>query len=596
MKLRRYLSLRILVPITAALASLAHMSGCGGGAPTTTPETRIAVDEPLVTTKVGYTLTKGQLSEFIRTNRYKISGGVLTADTVKGVVDSLLLDTLSGLAADTVDLTRHRLIYRDFTHQYQDALIKKWTDVEITSRESAYDSAEVLKYFGENPARFQTDEQIKVWQILISGYGLLVGPDSLYYKKFTNVELRDKAREQIAMVYDLLKYGEAFQNLAIVFNQDVQTRDNAGLVGWVKRGTYIDPFDSVAFGLGIGEFSKPYLDKDGWHLVMVDGRLPKGALPIDTPGVFEYVRQALLSEKLYKRATGVADSLRQGLKLELNPAIANANIYRINDETWAGVINGRDTVKAYVLAYYEEAIKGKYGVDSSSGDQRLEMLKTAADRFLAIRAVQERGLDKDTDIVSFKERLWRAKSKQIIQNRQYDFDWTPSDTALRAYYEAHKSDYEVVKPTTLQYMTIGDSTFAGFLRDQAITGLDLVDIVREFAPNNPGGVLKVSEVMTVGATDIPFPIWQAAVLTAAGSVSQMIKHEGVFVVVKVLSRKESRNFALAKGEILVKLQKEHQRQVYERFRDDLFRRYGVKYVGKIGPVHLQPYWIRNQKS
>ncbi len=596
MLLRCYCSFRIVLPVTVAILAFVCLFGCGGSQPAVTPETKSAVDEPLVTTKAGYSLTTGQFSEFIRTNRYKISGGMLTADTVKEIVDSLLLDTLSGLAADTIDLTRHRLVYRDFTHQYQDALIKKWTDVEITSRESAYDSTEVLKFFEENPARFQADEQIKVYQILVSGYGLLVGPDSLHYKKFTNVELREKAREQIFMVYDLLKYGEAFQNLAIVFNQDVQTRDNAGLVGWVKRGTYIDPFDSVAFGLGIGEFSKPYLDKDGWHLVMVDGRLPQGLLPIDTPGVFEYVRQTLLSDKLYKRATAVADSLRQGLKLELNPAIADSNIYRVNDETWAGVINGRDTVKAYVLAYYEEAIKGKYGVDSSSGDQRLEMLRTAADRFLAIRAVQDRGLDKDTDIVSFKDRLWFSKTKQIIQNRQYDFDWTPSDTALRAYYEAHKSDYEVVKPTTLQYMTIGDSTFAAFLRDQAITGLDLADIVREFAPNNPGGVLKVTEVMTVGATDIPFPIWQAAVLTAAGSVSQMIKHEGNFVVVKVLSRKESRNFALAKGEILVKLQKEHQLQVYERFRDGLYQRYGVKFVGKIGPIHLQPYWIRNQKT
>jgi hypothetical protein len=577
-------------------AALTGLVGCGGSSPRISPESSGENSRPLVESRVGVGLSTGQVGEFLNANRYKLSGGTLTADTVRQIIDSILIDTLAGLAAQEIDLSTHRLPYRDFVHQYQDALIRKWTDVAIRGEVSAYDSAEVLTFFNSNPGRFMIDEQIKVLQILISGYGLLVGPDSSYYKNFTNVELREKAKEQIFQVYELLKFGEAFENLALVFNQDVTTRDNAGLVGWVKRETYIDPFDSVAFGLKVGEFSKPYLDKDGWHIVKVDGHLPAGQLPIDTPGVFEYARQTLLSDKLAARAAKVTDSLRIGLKLELNPAIGDSNIYRVDDETWAGVINGRDTVKAYVLKYYEEGMKGKYRVDSSDAAMKLEMLGLAADRYLTVRAVENRGLNNDTDVVNFKEGLRFAKCKQLVLNGQYDFNWTPSDSMLRAYYEAHKSEYEVLKPTTLQYMTVGDSTFASFLHDQAITGLDLPQIAGDFASTNPGGVLKVSEVMTVGANDIPFPIWQAAVLTAAGGVSSTIKHDGNYVFVKVLSRRESRNFALAKGEILVKLQKEHQRRVYENFRDNLYKRYGVKFVGKIEAVTLQPYWIRNQKS
>ncbi len=581
------------VLVTSALAGLL---GCGGSSPQLSPEMKAETGQPLVKSNVGVGMTSGELKQFLDTHHYKLSGGVIPADSVRDIVDSLLLDTLAGLASKDIDLSSHRLPYRDFLHQYQDALIRKWTDVEIRERVSAYDSAEVLSFFASNPQRFSADEQIKVLQILISGYGLLVGPDSLEYKKYSNVELRDIAKEKIYQVYDLLKFGEAFENLALVFNQDVTTRDNAGLVGWVKRGVYIDPFDSIAFGLKVGEFSKPYLDKDGWHIIKVDGHLPAGPLPIDTPGVFEYVRQALLSDRLGERAVKVTDSLRQGLKLELNPAIADSNIYRVNDETWAGIINGKDTVQAYVLKYYEEGIKGKYQVDSSDAKMKLEMLGMSADRYLTIRAVETKGLDKDTDIVNFREGLKYAKCKQLVENSQYDFNWIPKDSVLRAYYEAHKSDFEVLKPTTLQYMTVGDSTFAAFLHDQAITGLDLMQIYQDFGSTNPGGTLQVSEVMTVGATDVPFPIWQASVLTAAGSVSATIKHEGNFVFVKVLSRKESRNFNLAKGEILVKLQKEHQRQVYENYRDNLYKKFGVKFVGKIEAVELQPYWIRNSKS
>jgi parvulin-like peptidyl-prolyl isomerase len=569
--------------------------GCAT-APRSAGEAPDQPDRVLVQSDIEYTLTSGEFFDFLTKNRYKLSGGTLEANEVRRVLDSLLIDTLSGFAADTVDLTKHRLAHRDYLHQYQDYLIKKWTDAEVFAKVSAYDSSEVLAFFAASPDRFHIKEQIKIYQILISGYGLLVGPDSVYYKNFTNVQLREKAREQIYQVYDLLKYGEAFQNMALAFNQDVRSRDNAGFVGWTTRGTYYDPFDSIAFHLKVGEFSTPYLDKDGWHIVYVDGHLPEGQLPIDTPGVFEHARQTLLSDKQVLRAYELTDSLRQGLQILFNEAIGDSNIYRVNDETWCGIINGRDTVKAYVLKYFEEGIKGKYKVDSTNRDQKLEILQLAADRYLTVAAMRERGLDRDSDVVAFQTGLWRSKTKQIVLNGQYDFDWIPSDPAIKAYYEEHIDEYVFGKPTTLQYMTVGDSTFANFLRDQAITGIELPDVLREFKSTNPGGVLSVSKVMTVGSTDIPFDIWQASVIAPTGGVSPLIKHGDSYVFVKAISRQESRNLALARGDILVKLQKEHQLRAFEKFRDNLFSRYGVKITGQVGAVTLQPYWIRNKKS
>lgn len=561
-----------------------------------TAETRQQADFNVVESNAGYTLSAGQLFDFVSQNRYKLSGGTLTDKEIGPIIDSLLIDTLSGLVSDTVDLKAHRLLYRDYRHQYQDAMIKKYSDTEILAKVSAYDSAEVLSYFRQNPERFRIKEQIKLWQILISGYGLLTSPDSAYYKQFTNAELRDKARDQIYQVYDLLRYGEIFQNMALAFNQDVKSRDDAGWVGWTTRGVYYDPFDSIAFNLKIGEFSAPYLDRDGWHIVYIDGRLPEGVLPIDSPGVFEQARAALLSDKQRRRAFELMDSLRQGLQIQFNEAVGDSNIYRVNDETWCGIINGKDTVHAYVLKYFEEGIRGKYKVDSSNRDQKIEMLHMTAERYLTCRAVQERGMDRDSDLVEFERALWRSKTKQIVLNGQYDFDWVPSDAEIESYYEAHRDEYVFDKPTTLQYMTVGDSTFAAFLHDQALTGMDLPDILREFSSTNPGGVLTVSPVMTVGGTDIPFEIWQAGVLTAVGGVSATVKHGGNYHFAKILARRESRNLALAKGEILVKLQKEHQKRVYERFRDRLFSQFGVRFTGRVAAIELGPYWIRNKKS
>lgn len=589
---------RFLIPslMTASVASLAILfAGCGKP-PVMTAENRQKFTFNVAETGIGYNLSAQQFFDLLSSDRFLLRGGTLNADEAKDILDSIVLDTLCGKAADTVTLESHRLIYRDYLHQYQDRLIKKFTDKAIFDQVTAFDSAEVLAFYRGNPSRFNVKEQVRLYQILISGYGLLTGPDSIHYKHFSNAQLRDEARDKINAVYELLKYGEAFENMATVYTQDVNTRNTRGYVGWTTRGVYFDPFDSVAFGLKVGEFSAPYLDKDGWHIVYIDGHLPQGPLPIDSTGVFEYVRETLLGDKRMKRSAELLDSLRRGLRIDANDVVLDSNIYSIDDDTWCGIINGEDTVRAYVLKYYEEGFRRQYKVDNTTRDMKVEMLKVVADRYLTVQATRRLGWDKDSDVVAFDRNLRFSKSKQIIFDRQYDFSWMPTDSMIQAYYDAHLSDYVVDKPTTLQYLTVGDSAFAVFLHDQAVSGLDLSEVERQFRATNPGGVLQVSPSMKAGVEDLPFEVWQAAVLTAPGGVSGIVKTGGNFAFVRVLDRRESRNLTLARGDILVKLQKQHQHRVYEQFRDTMFSIYKVRTPGRLNGVTLEPYWIRSKKS
>jgi len=198
-------------------------------------------------------------------------------------------------------------------------------------------------------------------------------------------------------------------------------------------------------------------------------------------------------------------------------------------------------------------------------------------------------------VVAFVKSLRYNKVKQIVLNRQYDFEWAPSDSAVKDYYDQHISEFVFEKPTTMQIVTVGALAFAEFLHDQAVTGLDLPEIYNQFAAINPGGVFQVSEVMKVGANDIPFEVWQAGVIPAIGGVSAIVKSGGNYVFVKILDRKESQNLNLARGGIIITLQKEHKHQVYERFKNDLYKQFGVRFPKKVGAISLQPYWIRNKK-
>ncbi|MBI5267444.1 MAG: hypothetical protein HY851_09460, partial [candidate division Zixibacteria bacterium] len=186
------------------IGSVAVLLGCGQ-TPPMSEENRKQFSFNVAETNTGYAMSADQLFDFILENRYALMGGTLSRAEVGEILDSLLVDTLAGIAASSVNLSQYRLVYRDYVHQYQDFLIERFTDSAVSSRVSAFDSAEVLAFYQKDPQRFAVNEQVRLYQILISGYGLQTGPDSAYYKKYSHLQLREEDRDRINTVYRLLQ-------------------------------------------------------------------------------------------------------------------------------------------------------------------------------------------------------------------------------------------------------------------------------------------------------------------------------------------------------------------------------------------------------
>lgn len=84
----------------------------------------------------------------------------------------------------------------------------------------------------------------------------------------SNEKAKEKARQDIFAIYDSLKAGSDFSELAMKHSDDKGSGRNGGNLGWFSTGRYVPDFEDVAFSLtSNGEFSEPFRTDFGWHIV-----------------------------------------------------------------------------------------------------------------------------------------------------------------------------------------------------------------------------------------------------------------------------------------------------------------------------------------
>ncbi len=65
----------------------------------------------------------------------------------------------------------------------------------------------------------------------------------------------------------------SFSDMAKIYSDDVGSASSGGQLGFVVRGSLFPEYESVAFGLGLGEVSDPFKTAVGYHIVLLEDRL-----------------------------------------------------------------------------------------------------------------------------------------------------------------------------------------------------------------------------------------------------------------------------------------------------------------------------------
>jgi len=75
------------------------------------------------------------------------------------------------------------------------------------------------------------------------------------------------AFQKIENIYKKLKMGEDFSQMAAKYSEDSQTAPKGGMLGYISALQTQYPFETMVYSLGLGEFSKPFRTKTGYHII-----------------------------------------------------------------------------------------------------------------------------------------------------------------------------------------------------------------------------------------------------------------------------------------------------------------------------------------
>ena len=542
-----------------------------------------------------FEITQPQLYDTIAAGEILPQGGMLKVSDVEIILDSLLCDTLAGLAGADLRLDDYYSEHRMYRHRYHGALIRALLN-EIVYEKVTIDSQEVVDFYHNRPDLFSINEQVMLFHILISRIAILAGKDSLHFRSLSPEQFEIDLEEYAHQLRRLIEIGMPFTQVANEYSHDTFTGQNGGLVGWTERGIYRVPFDSVAFSLEEGVVSQPYRDRDGWHIVMVPRHMPEGIPPYDT-AAYVVATQDLKNTKANEIGGRFLDSVRSlPVEIVYNEALLDTNVYKVEPSVWAAIINGTDTLDFNHLRSLEETFRHNNRLDNTTPVLKREMIVEMAKKVVLIQVARDLKIDTLPEVVAAETRFRHQFSKDIFERGRFEHTWQPDESAVRQYYDEHIDEFTITKPVEIQHIIAEDSTFAEFLRDQAMSGVDFLQLAQEYYPGDPDIRTDLANLGYVGPGEVPDELYQAALMTPIGDVSTPVKTEFGYHIVKVVNRKNLIDFSRASLSIVKILKKQHAREVFEQYRDGLYQRFNVSFPNKLRPIHLKPLDYRSSKS
>jgi peptidyl-prolyl cis-trans isomerase C len=281
------------------------------------------------------------------------------------------------------------------------------------------------------------------------------------------------------------------------------------------------------------------------------------------------------------------------VEIVYNETILDTNVYKVEPSTWAAIINGTDTLDINNLRSIEGKYRNNNKLTNTTQALKKEMIAELAQKIVMIQVARDMKIDTLPDVIADEAnfRLWF--SKEIYERDRFDHSWQPDESAVRQYYDEHIDEFSNKKPMEIQHIIAKDSAFAEFLRDQAMGGVNFLELAQQYYPGEEEIRKDLANLGKVGPGEIPDELYQAGLITPVGDVSYPVKTEFGYHIVKVVSRMDLVDFSQASYTIVPILKKRHDRELFEQFRDRLYERFNVEFPNKLRPLHFKPLEYRS---
>ncbi|KPL03429.1 MAG: hypothetical protein AMJ73_07155 [candidate division Zixibacteria bacterium SM1_73] len=362
-----------------------------------------------------------------------------------------------------------------------------------------------------------------------------------YVESYKKAE--EAAKKKIEALYQRAKAGEDFAELVRQYSEDANRTDLSGNMGYVEKGKLSPPLDSVAFSLKVGEISPPVRDKRGYHLISV--------LDIEEKQYREFnervargIRRFLEEEKTKEMSREYLEELKEKTKFVYHEEILELPDSLVDENDWALVINDLDTIEFKDFASKTGWYKVSMGIDSLTLEDKKDLLGN----FVAMSAIligeAERRGYRDSLDYQVEERAFvldEARKRVEEERRRQDFP-PPTREELEAYYQAHKIDYPPLGiPVHVHHIIFDDSLEAVEVLNQIRNGADFVELAKKHYPGEPEIRDVAYDLGFITQDEMPQNFYEKALSLKVGEVSEPVRTEWGFHLIKVVDKKEEGN-------------------------------------------------------
>ena len=403
-----------------------------------------AQNDPVIMTINGQPVNR---SEFEYSYNKNNSDGVIDKKTVDEYVDLFINYKLKVAAALDAHLDTLVSFKNEFA-QYRDQQIRPTFITDQDVEREAKDIYSRTQHFVDSMGGI-----VKPAHILI-----MVG------QKASEADRR-KAEQRADSVYNALKQGANFEELAKKVSDDKGSAKNGGLLGWIQPQQTVKEFESVAYSLNKGEISKPVLSPYGYHIIRLDDKsmfFPYDSLRsdiltfIDRRGIREKIIDDKIDEIVKADGNTTKEKLMEERAMELSAKDSDlANLIReyhdglllyeiSNSEVWdkaakdeAGLANFfKKNKKRYTwdaprfkgMAYHvkdQADVKAvKNCVKGLAFDKWAERLRTTFNADSVKRIRVEKGIFKQGDNPLVDRDVFKKKDVKVTPNKDYPIDAT----------------------------------------------------------------------------------------------------------------------------------------------------------------------------
>jgi peptidyl-prolyl cis-trans isomerase SurA len=126
------------------------------------------------------------------------------------------------------------------------------------------------------------------------------------------------AYNKIVKIKKLLDAGDAFDSVATQYSEDPSVKENKGDLGYFSAFRMVYPFENAAFNTAVGQTSKPFRTKFGYHLVKVtDARKNRGEVAVAHIMILNpSVKDVALEDKVKLTIEEIYQKIQQGESFE----------------------------------------------------------------------------------------------------------------------------------------------------------------------------------------------------------------------------------------------------------------------------------------